>query len=250
MKLKLKIWRQASKETQGALRTYELDGVEPDDSFLEMLDQLNQQLAATGEEPVAFDHDCREGICGMCSLVINGTPHSRVSGVTTCQTYMRHFRDGDTIVVEPFRAAAFPVIKDLVVDRSALDEIIAAGGYISVKTGHAQDANDLLISKEVVDLSMDAASCIGCGACIAACRNASAMLFIAAKTTHLGVLPQGDIEQPTRVLNMIRKADELGFGSCSNELVCEAVCPKGISVSNIARMNRTYLAAALASRKA
>lgn len=214
-------------------------------SFLEMLDVLNEQLIAKGEEPVAFDHDCREGICGMCSLVINGRPHGPQRGVTTCQLHMRSFKDGDTIVIEPWRAKPFPVIKDLVVDRSAFDRIIQAGGYISVNTGAAQDANNIPVPKEDADKAFAAATCIGCGACVAACKNASAMLFVAAKVSHLALLPQGRVEAKRRVLNMVRQMDEEGFGNCSNTGACEVECPKGISLENIARMNREFLWAKL-----
>ncbi len=248
MHIRLKIWRQARGEAKGRLHDYELDDISPDMSFLEMLDHLNKQLIMKDEDPIAYDHDCREGICGMCSLVINGMPHGMTEGATTCQTYMRDFKDGSTIVVEPFRARAFPIIKDLVVDRSAFDEIMAAGGFISVNTGNAPDANDVLVGKVQADLAMDAASCIGCGACVASCRNASAMLFVAAKVSHLALLPQGQVEKQERVLNMVQKMDELGFGNCSNEMECEAACPKGVSTENIARMNRQYINAALTTR--
>ncbi len=248
MQFTLKIWRQAREESQGRLVTYTVPDISPDMSFLELLDSLNRDLIGKNEATVAFDHDCREGICGMCSLVINGIPDGHQRQTTTCQLYMRHFRDGETIVVEPFRATAFPVIKDLVVDRSAFDEIIAAGGFISVNTGHAPDANDIPVAKEDADLAMDAASCIGCGACVAACRNASAMLFVAAKVSHLSLLPQGQIEKDRRVLAMVQKMDELGFGNYSNEMECEAACPKGITIENIARMNRQYLVATLRRR--
>ncbi len=248
MKLKLKVWRQARGEARGRLVAYDVEDVSPDMSFLEMMDSLNRQLLGQGKEPVAFDHDCREGICGMCSMVINGSAHGPVRGTTTCQLYMRHFDDGDTIVVEPFRARAFPVIKDLVVDRGAFDAIMASGGFISVNTGNAPDANDIPIGKPEAELSMDAASCIGCGACVAACRNASAMLFVAAKVSHLALLPQGKLEEERRVIAMVQKMDELGFGNCSNEMECEAACPKGISIENIARMNRQYLSASIKSR--
>lgn len=248
MDFTLKIWRQAQSENQGRLVTYGVTGISPDMSFLEVLDTLNRDLIGRNRDPVAFDHDCREGICGMCSLVINGIPHGKERETTTCQLYMRHFEDGETIYVEPFRARAFPVIKDLVVDRSAFDEIMAAGGFISVNTGNAPDANDIAVAKPDADMSMDAAACIGCGACVAACRNASAMLFVSAKVSHLSLLPQGQIEKDRRVLSMVRRMDELGFGNCSNEMECEAACPKGITIENIARMNRQYLSAALTSR--
>ena len=248
MELTLKVWRQRQDERDGRLVRYQVRDVSPDMSFLEMLDSLNRDLIGRNEDPVAFDHDCREGICGMCSLVIDGIPHGPARETTTCQLYMRDFRDGDTIVIEPFRATAFPVIKDLVVDRSAFDQIIAAGGYISVNTGNAPDANDIPVAKERADLAMDAAICIGCGACVAACKNASAMLFVAAKVSHLSLLPQGEIEQDRRVLRMVHKMDELGFGNCSNEMECEAACPQGISIENIARLNRQYLKASLLAR--
>lgn len=245
MKLFLKIWRQKNADDTGRFVDYTIDGISPDMSFLEMLDVLNEQLIAKGEEPVAFDHDCREGICGMCSLVINGRPHGPQRGVTTCQLHMRSFKDGDTIVIEPWRAKPFPVIKDLVVDRSAFDRIIQAGGYISVNTGAAQDANNIPVPKEDADKAFAAATCIGCGACVAACKNASAMLFVAAKVSHLAILPQGRVEAKRRVLNMVRQMDEEGFGNCSNTGACEVECPKGISLENIARMNREFLWAKL-----
>lgn len=245
MKLFLKIWRQKNADDTGRFVDYTIDGISPDMSFLEMLDVLNEQLIAKGEEPVAFDHDCREGICGMCSLVINGRPHGPQRGVTTCQLHMRSFKDGDTIVIEPWRAKPFPVIKDLVVDRSAFDRIIQAGGYISVNTGAAQDANNIPVPKEDADKAFAAATCIGCGACVAACKNASAMLFVAAKVSHLALLPQGRVEAKRRVLNMVRQMDEEGFGNCSNTGACEVECPKGISLENIAGMNREFLWAKL-----
>ena len=219
---------------------YEVQGVSPDMSFLEMLDVLNDQLVTKGEDPVVFDHDCREGICGMCSLMINGQAHGPEERTTTCQLHMRKFKDGDTIVVEPWRAKAFPVLKDLMVDRSAFDDIIQAGGFISVNTGNAPDANAIPISKENADLAMDAAACIGCGACVASCKNASAMLFVSAKVSQFSLLPQGEVESKERAVNMVNKMDSLGFGNCTNEAECEASCPKGISISNIARMNREY----------
>jgi len=248
MQFRLKVWRQARGDKKGKFHDFEMDDISPNMSFLEMLDHLNKKLIRRDEDPIAFDHDCREGICGMCSLVVNGIPHGKTEGATTCQTYMRDFEEGTTIVVEPFRAKSFPIIKDLVVDRSAFDEIMAAGGFVSVNTGNAPDANDILINKTNSDLAMDAASCIGCGACVAACRNASAMLFVAAKVSHLALLPQGEVEKNERVLNMVQKMDELGFGNCSNEMECEAACPKGVSSENIARMNRQYISAALTSR--
>ena len=246
MALTLKIWRQRNRDSKGAMEDYALSGVSPDMSFLEMLDYLNETLVSEDREPVAFDHDCREGICGMCSLVINGRAHGPERGSTVCQLHMRSFRDGETICIEPWRARAFPVLKDLMVDRSAFDHIIEAGGFVSVATGSAPDANAVPIPKDNAELAMDAASCIGCGACVAACKNASAMLFVSAKVSQLALLPQGRIEAGRRVLDMVGKMDELGFGACTNEAECEALCPKGISVSHIARMNREYLKAAVA----
>ncbi len=243
MKLTLHIWRQPDRNSPGRLVTYQLDGVSPDMSFLEMLDLLNEQLASSGQDPVAFDHDCREGICGMCSLVINGVPHGPLQGTTTCQLHMRHFRDGDHIYIEPFRAKAFPVIKDLVVDRSAFDRIIEAGGYISTNVGSAPEANTIPVPKEEADTAFDAATCIGCGACVAACPNASAMLFVAAKVAHFAHLPHGQPERRRRVLRMVEEMDRQGFGNCSNYEECEAACPKEISVKFIAEMNREYLRA-------
>ena len=248
MTLNLKIWRQKDSKTKGSMEDYTLSNVSPDSSFLEMLDQLNEELVAKGIEPVAFDHDCREGICGMCSLMINGQAHGPERETTTCQLHMRSFSDGDTIVIEPWRARAFPVEKDLMVDRGAFDEIIAAGGYTNVNTGNAPDANAILISKENADLAMDAAACIGCGACVASCKNASAMLFVSAKVSQLSLLPQGEAESEQRVQNMVKKMDELGFGNCTNEAECEASCPKGISISNIARMNKDFLFSAVSSK--
>jgi len=245
MKVKLKVWRQANRTSDGQFKDYDSPELNPNMSFLEMLDVLNEQLANRGEEPVAFDHDCREGICGTCSLVIDGKPHGPHRSVATCQTYMRSFRDGDEIVIEPFRAAAFPLIKDLVVDRSAFDRIQQAGGYISVRTGSAPDANAIPVPKENADLAMDAAQCIGCGACVAACKNASAMLFVAAKVGHLGLLPQGQPERYRRAKAMVEKMDAEGFGACTVTGSCEAVCPKSISLDFIARMNRDYAAALL-----
>ncbi|RME99905.1 MAG: succinate dehydrogenase/fumarate reductase iron-sulfur subunit [Chloroflexi bacterium] len=248
MKLNLKIWRQPSQQAQGQLVDYQLDNVSEDSSFLEMLDLLNEQLIENGDEPVAFDHDCREGICGMCSLVINGVAHGqdreKIKQVTVCQLHMRNFSDGETIVIEPWRSAAFPVLKDLIVNRTAFDRIIQAGGYISVSTGSAADANALPIPKKKADVSMDAAACIGCGACVAACPNGSAMLFTSAKITHLGVLPQGETERYQRVVNMVAQMDKEGFGGCTNMGECEAVCPKEISLDFIARMNRDLISAA------
>lgn len=246
MKLTLKIWRQKNSHDKGKMVTYPIDGIDEDMSFLEMLDILNVELIEKGEEPVAFDHDCREGICGMCSLYINGEAHGPDRGVTTCQLHMRKFKDGDTIYIEPWRAKAFPVIKDLVVDRSAFDRIMAAGGFISVNTsGNTVDANAIPVPKEDADLAFNAATCIGCGACVASCKNASAMLFVSAKVSQLALLPQGKVEAKERVLNMVKTMDEEGFGNCSNTGACEVECPKGISLENIARMNREYLAASL-----
>lgn len=246
MKLTLKIWRQKNAQDKGAMVDYQIDGIEPDMSFLEMLDVFNQDLMSKGGEPVAFDHDCREGICGMCSLYINGEAHGPDRGVTTCQLHMRMFKDGDTITIEPFRAAAFPVIKDLVVNRSAFDRIQHAGGFISVNTsGNTIDANAIPIKKEDADNAFDAAACIGCGACVASCKNSSAMLFVAAKVSQYALLPQGRIEATDRVLNMVSQMDAEGFGNCTNTGACEVECPKGISLENIARMNREYLSASL-----
>jgi succinate dehydrogenase / fumarate reductase iron-sulfur subunit len=243
MNLTLKIWRQKNALSRGKFETYSVTGISPNCSFLEMLDILNEQLIRDNREPVAFDHDCREGICGMCSLYINGRPHGPDDAITTCQLHMRKFRDGDTIVVEPWRAKPFPVIKDLIVDRSAFDRIIQEGGYISVNTGGAVEANSILVGKTAADLSMDAAACIGCGACVAACKNASAMLFVAAKVSHLTLLPQGKVEAKERVRKMVAMMDELGFGNCTNTYACEAECPKLVSRSNIARMNREFFCA-------
>lgn len=249
MKLTLKIWRQGGRY-KGEFVTYTLDKVNEHMSFLEMLDVLNEQLVSQREEPVAFEHDCREGICGTCSLVIDGRAHGPMKGTTTCQVHMRHYKDGDTIVIEPFRAKAFPVIKDLVVDRSSFDRIIQSGGYVSVNTGQAQDANAIPIEKDQAGRAFDAAACIGCGACVAACPNASAMLFTSAKISHLALLPQGQVERRQRVISMVAQMDKEGFGKCSNVQACEAECPKEISVENIARMNREYTAAVFASEKA
>ena len=245
MKLSLKIWRQKNKNSEGIFKNYVLSDVSPDMSFLEMLDTLNEQLLSKNEDPVAFDHDCREGICGSCSMMINGKPHGPESKTTTCQLHMRKFKDGDEVIVEPWRASAFPVIRDLVVDRSAFDRIIQAGGFVSVNTGNAQDGNTLPIPKPDADAAMDAAACIGCGACVAACKNASAMLFTAAKVSHLGYLPQGQPERQRRVLKMVEQMDNEGFGNRTNTNDCEAACPKGISVHNIARLNRDFLKAKL-----
>ncbi len=243
MNLKLKIWRQNGPTDKGKIVDYTLDGVSPDMSFLEMMDVLNDQLVEKGDEPVAFDHDCREGICGMCSMYINGEPHGPGRGITTCQLHMRSFKDGDTIYIEPWRSAAFPVIKDLVTDRSAFDRIIQAGGFISVNTGSAVDANAIPVDKDDADAAFDAATCIGCGACVAACKNGSAMLFVSAKVSHLALLPQGQVERDRRVIDMVNQMDEEGFGNCSVTGACEVECPKGISLENIARLNREYGAA-------
>ncbi len=245
MTLTLRIWRQKDANSKGGFETYQVTDISPDMSFLEMLDVLNDNLTKEGKEPVEFDNDCREGICGMCSLVINGIPHGDQHRTATCQLHMRHFHDGQTITIEPFRAKAFPVVKDLVVDRSAFDRIIAKGGYISVNTGSAQDANNIPISKEAADAAMDSAECIGCGACVAACPNASASLFVSAKISQYTFLPQGQPERYRRVLRMVEQMDAEGFGGCSNHGECEAVCPKGISIANIARMRREYLKASL-----
>jgi succinate dehydrogenase / fumarate reductase iron-sulfur subunit len=247
MNLSLKVWRQSNKDTEGRFEDYKLDKVSPDMSFLEMFDVLNEQLIEEGKEPVAFDHDCREGICGMCSMYINGRPHGPLRGVTTCQLHMRSFNDGDTIVVEPWRAKAFPVIKDLVVDRDGFDRVISAGGFISVNTGNAQDANSLPIAKEAADDAFSAAACIGCGACVAACKNASAMLFVSAKISQLALLPQGQAERSIRAEKMVAQMDAEGFGACTNTGACAAECPKEISLENIARMNREYIGAKLSS---
>ena len=243
--LNLKIWRQSSKEDIGKFETYTLSNVSSHASFLEMLDILNETLTKEGKEPVAFDHDCREGICGMCGAVVNGQPHGPVKETTLCQLHMRHFKSGDTIVIEPFRSKAFPILKDLAIDRSSFDRIIQAGGYISVKTGGTPDANTIPISKEIANKAMDAAQCIGCGACVAACPNASAMLFVSAKVNHLNLLPQGKVEKNNRAYNMVHSMDKEGFGNCSNEYLCEAACPKAISTTNIAAMNRDFLKASL-----
>src|SRR5438874_2343602 len=248
MRLALKIWRQSGPAAAGRLVDYAADAVSPDMSFLEMLDVINEGLVKTGEDAIAFDSDCREGICGMCSLVVNGIPHGPERGTTVCQLHMRRFKDGDTIVIEPWRAGAFPVVKDLVVDRSAFDRIIAAGGFVSINCGGAPDANTIPIPKDIVETAMDSAACIGCGACVAACKNASAHLFMSAKITHLALLPQGQQERYRRVVEMIDQADAEGFGSCSNEGECEAVCPKEIPISNIAKMTREYFRARLGAR--
>ena len=243
MDLTLKIWRQKSALAKGKFVTYQISNISADSSFLEMLDLLNEQLVAQDQEPVAFDHDCREGICGACGLYINGHPHGPDRAITTCQLHMRKFSDGDTIVIEPWRAKPFPVIKDLIVDRSAFDLIIQAGGYISVNTGTVPEANTIIVPKKNADLSMDAAACIGCGACVAACKNASAMLFVSAKISHLGLLPQGRPEAKDRVKEMVAEMDRLGFGNCTNTGACEVECPKEINLTNIARLNREYVAA-------
>ena len=246
MDLTLKIWRQASIDEDGKMVDYSISDVSPDMSFLEMMDMHNEQLINKGEDPVAFDHDCREGICGMCSMFINGEAHGPDRLVTTCQLHMRKFKDGDTIVIEPFRANAFPVIKDLAVDRSAFDRIQHAGGFVSVNTsGNTQDANAIPIDKHNADKAFDAATCIGCGACVASCKNASAMLFVSAKVSQYALLPQGKVEATDRVLNMVKQMDEEGFGNCTNTGACEVECPKGISLENIARMNSEYLYASL-----
>lgn len=248
MKVTLKIWRQSGPRDKGKLVSYPMEDVSPDMSFLELLDVLNEQLLLKGERPVAFDHDCREGICGSCGFMIGGVAHGPQKLTTTCQLFMRQFRDGETIIAEPFRSRAFPVIKDLVVDRSALDKIIQAGGFISARTGSAPDANAIPIGKEQADRSMDAAACIGCGACVAACPNGSAMLFTAAKISHLGLLPQGQPERHQRALRMVNRMEEMGFGPCSNHGECEAVCPKGISIDFIARLNRDFTKASIVER--
>ena len=250
MDLTLKIWRQKGPKDKGQMETFPIKDISDDMSFLEMLDVLNDQLIESGKDPVAFDHDCREGICGMCSLYINGQAHGPDREITTCQLHMRSFKDGDTIHIEPWRAAAFPVIKDLVVDRSSFDRIMATGGFVSVNTsGNTLDANAIPIPKHDSDKAFDAATCIGCGACVATCKNASAMLFVSAKVSHLALLPQGKVEAKERVLKMVDKMDEEGFGNCSNTGACEVECPKGISLENIARMNREYLSAAVSKEK-
>ncbi|MCF0056460.1 succinate dehydrogenase/fumarate reductase iron-sulfur subunit [Dyadobacter sp. CY356] len=248
MRLTLKVWRQSNTDTKGGFENYNLDGVSPDMSFLEMFDILNEQLIEENKEPVAFDHDCREGICGSCSMFINGQPHGPLKGVTTCQLHMRSFQDGDTITVEPWRAGAFPVIKDLVVDRDGFDRIISAGGFVSVNTGNAQDANSLPIPKENADEAFSAAACIACGACVAACKNASAMLFVSAKISQLALLPQGQAERSIRAEKMVAQMDAEGFGNCTNTHACSAECPKEISFENIARMNREYIGAKSSSK--
>jgi succinate dehydrogenase / fumarate reductase iron-sulfur subunit len=248
MNLTLHVWRQKDKKQPGAMKTYQVKGVSPHASFLEMLDVLNEQLIAKGEEPVAFDHDCREGICGMCSLMINGRPHGGQARTTTCQLHMRHFHDGQEIWIEPWRAGAFPVIKDLVVDRTAFDRVIQAGGYVTQNVGSAPDGNDVPIAKEIADRSMDAAACIGCGACVAACPNSSAMLFVSAKLAHLNLLPQGEPERDRRTEAMVKAMDELGFGNCTNHYECEAACPKDIKRDVMAKMYRDFVRASFAHR--
>ena len=248
MKLTLKVWRQRNANDKGTLKTYNVSDVSEGSSFLEMLDILNEELLAKGEDPIHFDHDCREGICGMCSLYINGRAHGPETGTTACQLHMRSFNDGDTIVIEPWRAKAFPVIKDLVVDRTAFDRVIQAGGYVSVNTGGVPDANEIPIQKDVANEAFDAAACIGCGACVAACKNASAMLFVSAKVSQLAILPQGQVERKDRVEKMIAQMDQEGFGACTNTGACSAECPKEISLTNIARMNREYFGAKLSSQ--
>lgn len=245
MNLTLKVWRQKDKNAVGGFETYQVKDISSEMSFLEMFDVLNERLITEGKEPIAFDHDCREGICGMCSMVIDGRPHGPWEANTTCQLHMRAYKDGDTIVVEPWRANAFPVVKDLVVDRGAFDRIIQAGGFVSVNTGNAVDGNAIPIEKDNADAAFAAAACIGCGACVAACKNSSAMLFVSAKVSHLALLPQGEPERKQRVINMIAQMDKEGFGSCTNTYSCEAECPKEISVTNIARLNREYLQATL-----
>ena len=247
MNLTLHVWRQKNAGAPGRFETYPARDVSPDMSFLEMLDVVNEELTAKGDDPIAFDHDCREGICGACGMMISGVPHGPRRATTACQLHMRSFHDGDAITIEPWRATAFPVLKDLIVDRSAFDRVVAAGGFISVPTGSAPDGNAIPVPKENADLAMDAAACIGCGACVAACPNASAMLFVSAKASHLNLLPQGQPEKESRVLNMVRMMDEAGFGNCTNHRECEAACPKEIGIAFIARLNRDYLKAVLAS---
>lgn len=241
--IKVKVWRQTGPKVKGMFETYELNNISTDASFLEMIDILNEKLVQEHKEPIAFDHDCREGICGMCSLYINGHPHGPDQAITTCQLHMRKFHDGETITIEPWRSRAFPVIKDLIVDRNAYDKIMQAGGYVNVNTGGVPDANAIPIPKPVADEAMDAASCIGCGACAAACKNGSAMLFVAAKVSQLALLPQGKIEKAARAKAMVAKMDELGFGNCTNTGACEAECPKSVSITHIARLNRQYIGA-------
>lgn len=250
MNLTLKVWRQKNRNDRGAFETFKVENISSEMSFLEMFDVLNERLINEGKDPIAFDHDCREGICGMCSMYINGRPHGPWQATTTCQLHMRAYKDGDTIVVEPWRANAFSVIKDLVVDRTSFDRIIQAGGYISVNTGNAVDGNTIPIDKADADASFAAATCIGCGACVAACKNSSAMLFLSAKVSHLALLPQGEPERKTRVIDMVAQMDKEGFGSCTFTEACEAVCPKEISVTNISRLNKEYMRAGLSSEKA
>ncbi len=250
LNLTLKVWRQKNNQSKGSMESYQVSDVSRDSSFLEMMDILNEQLIEEGNEPVAFDHDCREGICGSCSMYINGEAHGPGRGITTCQLHMREFKDGETIYIEPWRAKAFPVIKDLMVDRSAFDRVMAAGGFVSVNTsGNTQDANSIPIEKHNADQAFDAATCIGCGACVASCKNASAMLFVSAKVSQFALLPQGQVEAKERVQNMVKVMDEEGFGNCSNTGACEVECPKGISLDNIARMNREYLSASITADK-
>ncbi len=248
MDLTLHVWRQKDAASKGSMVTYKASQISPNSSFLEMLDQVNEELIAKGEEPIVFDHDCREGICGACSMTINGYAHGPEQKTTACQLHMRSFKDGDAIYIEPWRAKAFPVVRDLMVDRSAFDRIIQAGGFVSVNTGGVPDANAIPIAKPIADEAMDAATCIGCGACVASCKNASAMLFVAAKVSHLGMLPQGQPERKRRALNMVEQMDKEGFGNCTNQYECEAACPKGIGVKFIARMNRDYLSAGLTNK--
>ena len=248
MNLTLKVWRQKNAQSQGKLVSYPAHNVSPDMSFLEMIDEVNEELIKKGDDPIAFDHDCREGICGMCSMVIDGRPHGPKDAITTCQLHMRSFTDGDVITIEPWRAKAFPIIKDLVVDRKALDKIIQAGGYVSVNTGVTIDANAIAIPKQDADAAMDAAACIGCGACVAACKNASAMLFLSAKVSQLALLPQGHPERKSRVENMVAVMEEEGFGNCTNTGACSAECPKEIGQDNIARLNREFISAKLSSK--
>ncbi|HVZ20548.1 MAG TPA: succinate dehydrogenase/fumarate reductase iron-sulfur subunit, partial [Vicinamibacterales bacterium] len=245
VRINLRVWRQNGPNAQGRLVNYSTDDASPDMSFLEMLDVVNEGLIARGEDPIAFDSDCREGICGTCGFLINGLPHGPVRGSTVCQLHMRSFKDGDTVVLEPWRAKAFPIVKDLIVDRSAFDRIIQSGGYTSINVGGPRDANSILVGKDVAEKAMDSAACIGCGACVAACKNASAVLFTSAKITHLALLPQGQVEREARVVRMVERHDAEGFGSCSNEGECEAVCPKEIPITNIAKMNREYFRATL-----
>jgi len=249
MNIKLKIWRQKNANAKGKFKDYTLEDVSPEMSFLEMMDALNMKLITQGDEPVAFESDCREGICGTCGLYINGKPHGPREKTTTCELYMRFFKDGSTIIVEPWRSKAFPVIKDLVIDRTAFDKILHAGGFISINAGAARDANEILVRKEHADEAFNSAVCIGCGACVAACKNASAMLFVSAKVSQYTLLPQGMVEAKRRVQRMVKKMDEMGFGNCTNTYACEAVCPKGISITNIARMNREFIKAKVGAQK-